>query len=157
MPSYNQSAADSSTPTPTTNMPCSHSFHVDCIRPWIEEFGQLTCPLCRHQIATTSSPEVSSDTAIGILFGASGFFGLAGFVLLMLLIGQVSDSMTTDVVGGVQRVMLGIIITVFLTLAVTSFKLGQTARGGPQIDDDIDNDFGWVVGAADVMGITFQH
>lgn len=33
--------------------PCCHGFHVDCVRPWLED--NETCPLCRTTVNTNLS------------------------------------------------------------------------------------------------------
>ncbi|KAI9914341.1 hypothetical protein PsorP6_006885 [Peronosclerospora sorghi] len=42
-------------------LPCSHIFHVDCLKMWVQR--QQTCPTCRSTIPTAPSPVVSNATA----------------------------------------------------------------------------------------------
>ncbi|KAH7329753.1 hypothetical protein B0J17DRAFT_679548 [Rhizoctonia solani] len=35
-------------PQEAVTLPCKHSFHVECIEPWVKVKG--TCPVCRHEL-----------------------------------------------------------------------------------------------------------
>lgn len=35
-------------------LPCAHSYHTDCILPWLKMNG--TCPVCRHQLVPQPQP-----------------------------------------------------------------------------------------------------
>ena len=48
----------------TINLPCKHSFHLDCIKKWVKE--SATCPMCRKKISSIfieneTPPEVANS------------------------------------------------------------------------------------------------
>jgi len=48
---------------PTETLPCGHTFHIDCITPWL--IIRTTCPVCRSSTRETDGEDVyriSTDT-----------------------------------------------------------------------------------------------
>ena len=158
LPSSDGSASQS-TPSPTTRTPCSHTFHLHCIRQWIEEYARNTCPSCRATIAPRAAPP-SLDHSLGIVLTIGGTFGSIGSYFLFVLIGLLRESESPGPAGMFQRVILGLLVVGFLMSAISSFKFGLSLRQEALSDLDDggdDNDIGWIMGPADIMGVNFQH
>lgn len=85
--------------------------------------------------------------------------GTIGSYFLFLLINLVRHHELADVSGVFQRIVLVLMILTFFAASVSSFKFGRALRGAivEGLDTDIDNEFGWVMGAADIMGVNFQE
>ncbi|EQC40801.1 hypothetical protein SDRG_01870 [Saprolegnia diclina VS20] len=49
------------TPETCKKLPCSHIFHLNCLRMWLQR--QQTCPTCRANIPTDRQPDVVPDDA----------------------------------------------------------------------------------------------
>ena len=113
--------------------------------------------MCRATIAVPTVPAQTDDNFLGILIAVGGMFGSVGSYFLFVLIGLLRDSESPGPGGIFQRVILALTAVVFLMSAVSSVKLGYALREEASSSIDDDHDVGWIMGAADVMGINFQH
>ncbi|KDO28192.1 hypothetical protein SPRG_06240 [Saprolegnia parasitica CBS 223.65] len=52
------------TPETCKKLPCSHIFHLNCLRMWLQR--QQTCPTCRANIPTDRQPDVVPDEAANL-------------------------------------------------------------------------------------------
>ncbi|KAB5588799.1 Zf-rbx1 domain-containing protein [Ceratobasidium theobromae] len=65
-----KSTGDESQPQEALTLPCKHSFHVECIEPWVKVKG--TCPVCRYELVPQNQRTQENNTPGGSGSGGGG-------------------------------------------------------------------------------------